>query len=105
MVAICLAIKPNFEIRAAQEITRDLLNLLLCFMYFKMITNFITDFHLQTKVNADGSVDILGIDRNGYEVFKFALDDERKQGLLGIDAKDSNLNDSTRRQSVKEANS
>ena len=53
-------------------------------MYFKMITNFITKFKLQTKVNKDGSIDIVGIDKNGLEIFKFSLDHEQHQNLLGF---------------------
>lgn len=53
-------------------------------MYFKIILNFITDYRLETKVNSeDGSVEIVGINSQGFEVFKFALDDKRTE-LLGI---------------------
>lgn len=53
-------------------------------MYFKMITNFITTFKLRTKVNGDGSIDIVGYDEDGHEVFKFNLDNEQHLALLGF---------------------
>lgn len=58
------------------EITRDLIDFALGCMYFKMITNFITKFTLQTHVNTDGNIDIVGIDKWGHEIFKFSLQDD-----------------------------
>lgn len=58
------------------DATRDVIDFLITMMYFKMITNFITIFRLQTKVNKNGSIDIVGIEPNGNEVFKFQLDEE-----------------------------
>lgn len=65
------------------DMSEDILNLCLTVLYFKIITNFITEFRLHTKVHEDGNIDIVGIDRNGYEVFKFALDNALKQQWLG----------------------
>ena len=76
-LAACLIYKPKLEIKAYQEITRDLMNLVILMIYFKMVTNFITDFRLSTKVNNNGTVDIIGLSDTGYELFKFELDDER----------------------------
>ena len=70
-----------------------MLNLLLCFMYFKMITNFITTFRLQTKVNKDGTIDIVGIEPNGHEVFKFQLDADQHNKLLGIEKSELLMNE------------
>ena len=53
------------------------MNLIILMIYFKMVTNFITDFRLSTKVNNNGTVDIIGLSDTGYELFKFELDDER----------------------------
>ena len=50
---------------------KDIFDFMIGMMYFKMIINFITTFRLQTKVNKDGSIDIVGIEPNGGEVFKF----------------------------------
>ena len=49
---------------------------LLGIMYFKMITNFVTSFKITTKVEKNGTVDIVGIDEDNHEVFKFALTNE-----------------------------
>lgn len=72
------------EISMGIEISRDLLDFFLAAMYFKMITNFITTFKLRTKVNADNSIDIVGYDDDGHEVFKFNLDNEQHLKLLGF---------------------
>jgi hypothetical protein len=72
------------KIKLIADMVRDVMDYVLCLMYFKMITNFITTFRLQTKVNKDGSIDIVGIDENGHEVFKFNLDNEQHQNLLGF---------------------
>ena len=53
------------------DCARDVIDFFIAMMYFKMITNFITTFRLQTKVNKNGSIDIVGIEPNGNEVFKF----------------------------------
>ncbi len=50
---------------------KDVFDFLIGMMYFKMIINFITTFRLQTHVNKDGSIDIVGIEPNGNQVFKF----------------------------------
>ena len=84
-VASVNIIFPESEMKASPDIARDIINYFLTIMYFKMITNFITDFTLTTKVNGDdGSVEIVGIDPKGREVFKFAIDDERNQ-LIGVE--------------------
>ena len=56
--------------------SRDVIDFLLGVMYFKMMIHFITKFKLQTKVHKDGSIDIVGLDKYGHEVFKFNLDEE-----------------------------
>ena len=66
------------------DIVRDILDYLLAIMYFKMITNFITTFKLRTKVTSDGSIDIVGYDDDGHEVFKFNLENEQHLNLLGF---------------------
>ena len=63
-------------VRLTNDMAKDVFDFLLGIMYFVMITNFITTFKMQTKVNLDGSIDIVGIDPNGREVFKFCLDDD-----------------------------
>ena len=77
-----------FENHSQEQIyvdtTRDVIDFLIVVLYFKMITNFITKFKLQTKVNKDESIDIVGIDKNGIEIFKFRLDVEQHHKLLGI---------------------
>jgi len=72
------------KVKFGVDMFSDIIDYMLCVMYFKMITNFITTFRLQTKVNKDGSIDIVGIDENGHEVFKFNLDNEQHQNLLGF---------------------
>lgn len=72
------------DIAIGIDIARDSLDFLLVIMYFKMITNFITTFELRTKVNVDGSIDIVGYDTEGHEVFKFNLDNEHHLKLLGF---------------------
>jgi len=69
------------------DMLKDIIDYFLGIMYFVMITNFITTFKMQTKVNLDGSIDIVGIDPNGREVFNFNLDENSHQKLLGF-AKD-----------------
>ena len=66
------------------DVAKDLVDFALGVMYFKMITNFITKFKLQTKVSKDGSIDIVGIDKTGHEIFKFSLDNEDHKNLLGF---------------------
>jgi len=84
---IISALLPTFtEVNASNmylDMIDDILNLCLTTMYFKMITNFITQFTLKTKVSEDGTIDIVGIDPNGFEVFKFALDNELREQWLG----------------------
>lgn len=65
-----------------------------------MIIHFVTTFQLQTKVNKDGSIDILGIDDNGYEVFKFSLADEDHHHLLGYAKEQIALQDDQQQQAV-----
>ena len=62
--------------REIVEICRDIIDFFIVFLYFKMITNFVTTFRLATKVNKEGCIEIVGIDPNGFEVFKFSLDSE-----------------------------
>ena len=76
-----------FYIKLIDDMLKDIIDFFLGIMYFIMITNFITTFKMQTKVNLDGSIDIVGIDPNGREVFKFNLDESSHQKLLGF-AKD-----------------
>jgi len=66
------------------DCVRDVVDFMIGIMYFKMITNFITKFKLQTKVNKDESIDIVGIDKNGLEIFKFSLDQDQHHNLLGF---------------------
>ena len=58
------------------DCTRDILEFFLAILYFKMILHFIKDFRLETKVNKDGSIDIVALDDHGYELFKFNIDEE-----------------------------
>ena len=58
------------------DMIKDILDFCLGVMYFKMIQNFVTKFTLHTQVDQDGNIDIVGIDDNGAEVFKFELNDE-----------------------------
>ena len=58
------------------DILRDLIDFSLGVMYFKMIIHFVTTFKLQTIVHKNGSIDIVAIEPNGNEVFKFKLDEE-----------------------------
>ena len=85
VVAAYAAINPMAEMSIGLDFARDIINFFLTIMYFNMIRNFIIDFKLSTKVNSeDGSVEIVGIDPKGHEVFKFAINDERNQ-LLGVE--------------------
>ena len=88
-LASCLVYKPKLDLNIYQAMVRDMMNLVICMIYFKMVTNFIIDFRLSTRVNKDGTVDIVGLSETGYELFKFELDDERRQGLFGFDAAQS----------------
>lgn len=63
---------------------RDSVDYLIGVMYFKMIIHFITNFTLQTKVDRDGDIQIVGIDKNGHEVFVFNINEEQHQKLLGF---------------------
>ena len=72
---------------------KDVFDFMIGMMYFKMITNFITTFRLQTKVNKDGTIDIVGIEPNGHEVFKFQLDADQHNKLLGIEKSELLMNE------------
>ena len=88
MIATGMVTILFFENHSQEQIyvdtTRDVIDFLIAVLYFKMITNFITKFKLQTKVNKDESIDIVGIDKAGIEIFKFRLDVEQHHKLLGI---------------------
>ena len=65
-------------------IVKDCVDFLLGIMYFKMIQRFVTSFKLQTVVHQDGQIDIVGIEANGHEVFKFELSEDQHHKLLGV---------------------
>ena len=67
----------------AIDMIHELLDLLLMIAYFKILTQFVTEFQLRTKVEADGHVLIVGINREGVEVLKFFLDEEQQEKLIG----------------------
>ena len=58
------------------DASRDILEFFLSILYFKVIIHFIKDFRLETKVNIDGSIDIVALDEQGHELFKFNIDEE-----------------------------
>ena len=58
------------------DASRDILEFFLAIFYFKVIIHFIKDFRLETKVNIDGSIDIVALDEQGHELFKFNIDEE-----------------------------
>ena len=58
------------------DASRDILEFFLAIFYFKVIIRFIKDFRLETKVNIDGSIDIVALDERGCELFKFNIDEE-----------------------------
>ena len=59
------------------DASRDILEFFLAIFYFKVIIHFIKDFRLETKVNLDGSIDIVPLDiKHGHELFKFNIDEE-----------------------------
>ena len=66
------------------DMARDLIDYVLAILYFKMITKFIASFRLQTLVDKDNNVQIVAIEPNGSEVFRFTLDDQQYTNLLGI---------------------
>ena len=81
-----IAVKPLHETRLTVNflVVKECTEYLIGIMYFKMGTSFITNFKLQTKVNDQGSCEIVGIDTNGHEIFVFVLDNETRASLLGI---------------------
>ena len=83
LVAAFLPRTSLLEAQVGVDMFRDLVDFGLGINYFKMITNFITKFELQTKANPDGSIDIVGIDKHGHEIFKFKLDYETHNMMLG----------------------
>ena len=90
------------------DASRDVLEFFLAIFYFKVIIHFIKDFRLVTKVNKDGSIDIVALDETtGHELFKFNIDEEQSQCMLGIDQSIVNhhmhRSNSTRRRSLKES--
>ena len=66
----------ELKARIIVNMIRDLINYFLAIMYFKMITKFIASFQLQTTVDQDGKIQIVAIEPNGIEVFRFTLEGE-----------------------------
>ena len=80
------ALRPRYETRLSMTflLVKECVEYLIGIMYFKMGTSFITTFKLQTKVNDQGNCEIVGIDKNGHEIFIFVLDSETRASLLGV---------------------
>ncbi len=89
MIAMCgtglaSAIDTKVRVQGGIDMARDLLDYFLAVLYFKMIIKFIASFRLQTVVDLNNNVQIVAIEPNGNEVFRFTLDDEQYTNLLGI---------------------
>lgn len=78
------AMITDLEARIIIDMLRDIIDYILAIMYFKMITKFIASFQLQTTVDQDGKIQIVAIEPNGIEVFRFTLEGEQYTNLLGI---------------------
>ena len=81
MIAMCgtglaSAIDTKVKVQGGIDMARDLLDYFLAVLYFKMITKFIASFRLQTVVDLNNNVQIVAIEPNGNEVFRFTLDDD-----------------------------
>ena len=78
------AITSDMKKQTLIDMFRDIIDYTLAIMYFKMITKFIASFRLQTTVDNEGKVQIVAIEPNGIEVFRFTLEGEQYTNLLGI---------------------
>ena len=79
MITMCLtglasAIETGIKVQGSIDMARDILDYALAVLYFKMITKFIASFRLQTVVDMNNNVQIVAIEPNGNEVFRFQLD-------------------------------
>ena len=70
------AMVTNYTARISIDMIRDIIDYFLAIMYFKMITKFIASFQLHTTVDQDGKIQIVAIEPNGIEVFRFTLEGE-----------------------------
>ena len=68
----------NFTLKLWATMTMELLAFLLIINFFRVIFKFVSSFRLQTKIGKDGNIDIVGIDPNGKEIFKFVLNKEQQ---------------------------
>ena len=78
----------NNDHRMWSTMSLDFLTFLITISYYRVILKFTCSFRLQTKVDKDGNIDIVGIETNGNEIFKFVLNKEQQETLLGIKVRD-----------------